>query len=134
MGLRILVVDDDPMMLQMLPPHLQDLDVNPRVDGVETAQTPDAALAALSRMAGDSPLVVLSDFNLKASMNGLDLLKEVQRRRPDAVRVLFSGYALDQLGDVHAGGATHGFVEKPMRIREMLAPLTDIITRTLAAA
>lgn len=133
MGTRILVVDDDPMMLQMLPPHLTDLAVQPPVDGVETAQTPEAALAALGRMA-DGPLVVLSDFNLKASMNGLDLLKEVQRRRPDAVRVLFSGYALEQLGDVYAGGATHGFVEKPMRIREMLPPLTDIINRTLAEA
>lgn len=133
MGLRILVVDDDPMMLQMLPPHLQDLAVRPPVDGVETAQTPEAALHALDRLAGQ-PLVVLSDFNLKAAMNGLDLLKEVQRRRPDAVRVLFSGYALDQLGDVHAGGATHGFVEKPMRIREMLPPLAGIINRTLAEA
>ena len=133
MGMRILVVDDDPMMLQMLPPHLADLAVTPPVAGVETAQTPEAALAVLGRMP-DDPLVVLSDFNLKASMNGLDLLKEVQRRRPDAVRVLFSGYALEQLGDVASGGATHGFVEKPLRIREMLPPLTAIINRTLAEA
>lgn len=133
MGLRILVVDDDPMMLQMLPPHLQDLDVTPRVAGIVTARTPEAALDALGRLDG-APLVVLSDFNLKAAMNGLDLLREVQRRRPDAVRVLFSGYALEQLGDVDAGGATHGFVEKPMRIREMLPPLTAIINRALAGA
>lgn len=133
MGMRILVVDDDPMMLQMLPPHLADLQVEPRVADVQTALTPQAALDALDRMPTD-PLVVLSDFNLKAAMNGLDLLKEVQRRRPDAVRVLFSGYALEQLGDVKAGGATHGFVEKPMRIREMMTPLADIITRTLAKA
>ena len=133
MGMHILVVDDDPMMLQMLPPHLQDLAVEPRVTSVDTALTPEAALHALDRLT-DKPLVVLSDFNLKAVMNGIDLLKEVQRRRPDAVRVLFSGYALDQLGDVDAGGATHGFVEKPMRIREMLPPLAGIITRTLAEA
>ena len=133
MGMRILVVDDDPMMLQMLPPHLADLAVRPPVSGVETAQTPQAALDTLDRMQ-PGPLVVLSDFNLKASMNGIDLLKEVKRRRPDAVRVLFSGYALDQLGDVQAEGATHGFVEKPMRIREMLPPLTDIINRTFAEA
>lgn len=130
MGLRILVVDDDPMMLQMLQPHLQDLDLKPPVESVETALTPQAALDALDRLAG-APAVVLSDFNLKNAMNGLDLLKEVRRRRPDAVRILFSGYALEQLGDVDVGGATHGFVEKPMRIREMLPPIVEIIQRTM---
>lgn len=121
------------MMLHMLPPHLEALGTRVDVVEVRTAASPDEALRALDAMP-EGPLAVLSDFNLKAAMNGLDLLREVERRRPDAVRILFSGYAMDQIGDVGAGGAAHGFVEKPLRIRDMLPPLRSIIDTNLAAA
>lgn len=130
-SLRILVVDDDRMMLQMLPPHLEHLGTSVPVEKVETAQTPKEALAALERMP-PGPLAVLSDFNLKADLNGIDVLREVERRRPDAVRVLFSGYALEQIGDAGRDPALQGFIEKPMRIREMIPPLKEIIDRVLA--
>lgn len=130
MGLRILLVDDDPMMLQMLSPHLEELEARLPVVGVTTADTPDAALAALDGM-GPGPLAVMSDFNLKARLNGLQLLAEVEKRRPDAVRILFSGYAREQLGDVSSNGAAHGFVEKPLRIRDMLGPIQEIVDARL---
>jgi two-component system chemotaxis sensor kinase CheA len=119
------VVDDDPMMLRILAPHLEEL------GSVQTAQTPRAALAALDAIPA-GPLAVLSDFNLKAEMNGVDVLREVERRRPDAARVLFSGYALDQLGEAGRDPALHGFVEKPMRVREMLPPIRAILDRVLS--
>lgn len=121
------------MMLQMLQPHLEELDVTPPVGVVHTAQDPDSALATLARMS-DGPLAVLSDFNLKAHMNGVDLLREVSKRSPLAVRILFSGYAEDQLGGVTDDDAVHGFVEKPLRIREMLPPLREIIQRQVGAS
>jgi DNA-binding NtrC family response regulator len=132
-GLSILLVDDDDMMLHMLPPHLEALEAPLPVSDVRTAQTPQAALDALESVPA-GPLVVLSDFNLRSSMNGLDLLEEVAKRRPDAVRVLFSGYASDQIGDPTRSGAAHGFVEKPLRIHEMLPPLAAIIRANLVGA
>ena len=126
MALSILVVDDDPMMLHMLPPHLSELGTRLPVGEVRTAATPEAALAALDAMPVKE-IAVLSDFNLRARMNGLELLAEVARRRPESVRVLFSGYAADQIGDVGSGGVAHGFVEKPLRIREMLDPIRAIV-------
>lgn len=128
--LSILVVDDDPMMLHMLPPHLLELGTQRPVGKIDTAATPEAALAALEALP-PGPVAVLSDFNLRAAMNGLQLLAEVARRRPDSVRVLFSGYAADQIGDVGAGGVAHGFVEKPLRIREMLDPIRAIVDERL---
>lgn len=123
--LSILVVDDDEMMLHMLPPHLEKLGSEIPVARVQTATSPADALAALASL--PDPLAVLSDYNLRAEMNGLQLLTEVARRRPRATRVLFSGYAREQIGDVGSGGVAHGFVEKPLRIREMIEPIRRII-------
>lgn len=133
MTLTILLVDDDPLMLRMLAPRLQRLEVRPPVSRVITAQSPQKALQELDGVP-EGPLAVLSDFNLKADINGLQLLAEIGRRRPDAVRVLFSGYSHEQIGDVSGGGAAHAFLEKPMRIDELLPPLTDTIHRNLASA
>jgi DNA-binding NtrC family response regulator len=132
-GITVLLVDDDALMLRILAPRLERLDVRPAVRKVVTAQTPEDALAALDA-AAPGPLVVLSDFNLKASMNGLQLLAEVRKRRPDAVRILFSGYSAEQIGDVSAQGAAQAFLEKPLRIDEMLGPLAQTIHEGLGAA
>lgn len=118
-------------MLRMLGPRLQRLDVKPPVSRVITAQSPQGALQELDGVPA-GPLAVLSDFNLKANINGLQLLAEIQRRRPDAVRVLFSGYSHEQIGDVSGDGAAHAFLEKPMRIDELLPPLARVITSNLA--
>ncbi len=132
-GLTILLVDDDPFMLRMLAPRLERLETDPSVGRVLTAATPQAALDALAQ-AEPGPLVVVSDFNLKAAINGLQLLGEVRERRPDAVRILFSGYSSEQIGDVEGGGAAHAFLEKPLRIDEILPPLTSLIQDNLGEA
>lgn len=132
-ALTVLLVDDDALMLRILAPRLERLPVRPPVGKVVTAQTPEDALAALDGLPA-GPLVVLSDFNLKASMNGLQLLAEVRKRRPDAVRILFSGYSAEQIGDVSAEGAAQSFLEKPLRIDEMLGPLAQQIHAGLGEA
>lgn len=124
MGLTILLVDDDPFMHRMLVPRLEELTGAPGT--VLTALTPEVALARLAE-APDGKLVVLSDFNLKASMNGLQLLGVVREKRPHALRVLFSGYSAEQIGDVSGEGAAQAFLEKPMRIDDMVPPLRDLI-------
>lgn len=131
--LTILLVDDDPLMLRMLVPRLERLEVDPPVGKVLSAQTPQAALQHLDA-AEPGPLAVLSDFNLKAALNGLQLLGEIRKRRPDSVRVLFSGYSDTQIGDVTGDGAAHAFLEKPLRIDELLAPLADAIHAGLGKA
>lgn len=124
--LTILLVDDDPLMLRMLAPRLERLEVKPPVGRVLTVLTPEAALEALATT-GSGPLAVVSDFNLKASLNGLQLLGEVRDRRPHAARILFSGYSQEQIGDVAGGDAAHAFLEKPLRIDELLPPLARAI-------
>lgn len=133
MSLTILLVDDDPLMHRMLVPRLQEMSTTPPVTRVVTAQTPEAALDELKRLP-EGPLAVVSDFNLKATMNGLQLLRAVRALRPDALRVLFSGYSLEQLGDVQQGGDADAFLEKPLILDQLITPLSALITARLATA
>lgn len=93
---------------------------------VQAALTPEAALADLDRLP-EQPLVVVSDFNLKSTMNGLQLLREVHQRRPDAYRVLFSGYSREQLGALDEGGGADAFLEKPLMLDDLIRPLTQLL-------
>lgn len=94
---------------------------------VQAVLTPDAALADLAGIPEDVPLAVVSDFNLKATMNGLQLLREVRGRRPDAYRVLFSGYSKEQLGSLEEGGGADAFLEKPLMLDDLIQPLTKLL-------
>lgn len=133
MTLTVLLVDDDPLMHRMLVPRLREMESVPPVTRVLTAQTPDAALDEIKRLP-DGPLAVVSDFNLKAPMNGLQLLRAVRAIRPDALRVLFSGYSLEQLGDVQEGGDADAFLEKPLILDNLIEPLRELIGARLGKA
>lgn len=124
--LRILVVDDDPLMTDLLPRKLMRGIAFPR-PVVLTASTPEDGLR-LAR--SERPDVVLSDFNLRATMTGLDVLAEVARVQPGAVRILFSAHTREEVGPGLEGAAIHGFVEKTMRLEEMLGPLVDVLRRS----
>ena len=127
---RFLLVDDDAFFLQALGPHVAPL---AGAEAVETAATPAEALAKLDA-APPGRLVVVSDFNLKADRTGVELLAEVARRRPDALRVLMSGYAADQLGLDGGHEALHGFIEKPLRLADMLPALRALAQRHFGVA
>lgn len=131
-GIHVIFVDDDDLMLRMVEPLLPELDTEPKVGSVALAQDPTSAISLLDA-APPGPLVVISDFNLKAPQNGVDVLREARARRPTSVRILLSGYAAVQIGDVTGGGAIHAFIEKPLRIRDLLAPLADTVRNELRA-
>ena len=80
----ILVVDDE----KNIRTHLS-TDLGSLGHRVETADDGAQALALLGRLAPD---VVFSDVRM-AGMDGMELLREVRRRRPEAVVVLMTAYA-----------------------------------------
>ena len=122
--LRILVVDDDPLMTDLLPRKITRALLSPRAQ-ILTARTPDEGI----RLAIDErPDVVLSDFNLRSSRDGLDVLEAVGRVHPDAVRILFSAHTRQEVGPRLAAADIHGFVEKTMRLDDMMGPLFEVIT------
>lgn len=132
-SLTIVLVDDDPLMHRMLAPRLRELRTPEPVRDVISAQTPQAALEAVAS-APAGPLAIVSDFNLKSTMTGLDLLGRVREARPDALRILFSGYSDVQLGDVTRSGDAQAFFEKPLHLDELLKPLEQTLADMLADA
>ena len=84
--LRILVVDDDPMVRSVVSSQLTDF-------GYRVAEASDG-LAALAHLEGAAspPDLIVTDFAMPG-MNGLILIEEARRARPELPAILFTGYA-----------------------------------------
>jgi serine phosphatase RsbU (regulator of sigma subunit) len=79
---RILLVDDDPLLLAGLKRQLR------RQFQIETAP---GAEEALQMVAGEDPYtVVVSDFRMPG-MNGIELLARIKALQPDTVRMMLTG-------------------------------------------
>ena len=79
---RILLVDDDPLLLAGLKRQLR------RQFHIETAP---GAGEALQMVKGEDPYtVVVSDFRMPG-MNGIDLLARIKALQPDTVRMMLTG-------------------------------------------
>lgn len=127
--LRILVVDDDRFMLDMLPTFLETAFPGWGAPEILTARTPQEGL---ERIQAECPDVVLSDYDLRDSMTGIHLLEKVRQRCPGSVRVLFSGHDPRELGEDLENKSLHGFIEKPMRIQDMIEPFRALVERHIA--
>lgn len=115
---RVLIVDDEPEIARSLRRVLK---ATYEVDLATNAEE------ALARLDDFRPDVVISDFRMP-TMNGAELLSDVQRRLPDSIRLLLSGYAeLDaKLLAEHAGNISR-FVKKPWKNDELLEILEELI-------
>lgn len=92
----ILAVDDEPLIL-----HAYQRNLGEQFQ-IVTAEGPTRAFEALAR---DRFAVVLSDLRMP-ELGGIDLLEEVRRMQPDAVRMLISGHAdlSDAINSINQAG------------------------------
>lgn len=68
---------------------------------------------ALSMITAKLPTVILSDY-LMPEMNGLQFIQEAKKKAPDAVPLIFSGYAdMDALLKAIREGGVYNFIPKP---------------------
>src|SRR3989454_405105 len=82
---RVLIVDDDPALLQALPEALR-----LRMNGV-TVDTADSAAAALERISARDYDAIVADIRMPG-MDGLTLLAEILGRRPDTPTLMITGH------------------------------------------
>lgn len=121
---HIVFVDDDPAVLAGLRRMLRSMRTLWRMSFVPGgAQT-------LELLADDPADVLVSDMRMPG-MDGAELLTAVQRRWPETVRIILSGYA-DQEAALRAVPVAHRFLDKPCDPAVMSAALlsaTDLRDR-----
>lgn len=116
---RVLVVDDEPMNLELLERTLH------RRYDVLTAAGPEAALTLLKR--NTDVAIILCDYRMPG-MNGTQLLEESMKYTPTAKRVIITGYA-DADGIIEAinRGQIHYFVKKPWNHQELQRTIDQLV-------
>ncbi|TMD62590.1 MAG: hybrid sensor histidine kinase/response regulator [Chloroflexi bacterium] len=116
----ILIVDDDPALLQALPQAL-----NLRLDGVEV-QTSDSALEALKLIRDYNYDAIVSDIKMPG-MDGLALLEKIGDLRPDIPTLLITGHGEHDLAVRALRGGAYDFIQKPIDRDYLVAALKRAI-------
>lgn len=117
---RVLVVDDDPVLLHALPDALR---LRMRGLSVDTA---NSAEAALTRIAGCDYDAIVTDIKMPGT-DGLTLLAEIRVRRPDTPTLLITGHGEHALAIEALRGGAFDFIQKPIDREYFVASLRRAI-------
>ncbi|TMH95602.1 MAG: response regulator, partial [Betaproteobacteria bacterium] len=113
---HVLIVDDDPALLQALPETLR-----LRMNGV-TVDTADSAAAALERITARDYDAIVTDIRMPG-MDGLTLLAEILGRRPDTPTLMITGHGEEDLAVRALRGGAYDFIQKPIDRDQFVASL-----------
>jgi two-component system phosphate regulon response regulator OmpR len=116
---RVLVVDDDPAVRELLEDYLAD-------QGFE-AQTVDSAAAARERLGAMPPNVVLLDIGLPGE-DGLSLARYIREHYDTAIiMVSGAGETVDRIVGLEVGA--DDYLAKPFDLRELRARIKSVLRR-----
>ena len=104
---HVLVVDDDPALLQALPEMLR-----LRMSGV-TVHTADSAAAALHMITDRDYDAIVIDIRMPG-MDGLELLAKILERRPATPTVMITAHGEYELAVRALRGGAYDFIQKPI--------------------
>jgi two-component system sensor histidine kinase/response regulator len=113
---QILLVDDDPTLLQALPQA-----ISLRMSGVEV-ETTDSAQVALAMIQQHEYDAIVSDIKMPG-MDGLDLLATVQKRYPETPVMLITGHGEHELAIRALRGGAYDYLLKPIDRDDFMASL-----------
>ena len=116
---RVLIVDDEPLILEVLAEHFKgDFDV-------ETAPNGADALGAILRQRPD---VVLLDINMPR-MNGVEVLKDIKQMDESITVIMVTANEQVQLAAEALKSGAFGYVPKPFDFRYLDHLLATIFDR-----
>ncbi|MBE3558563.1 MAG: hybrid sensor histidine kinase/response regulator [Ktedonobacteraceae bacterium] len=104
---RVLIVDDDPALLQALP---QALTLRIKEIHVETV---DSALEAVRLINSRDYDTIVSDIKMPG-MDGLALLARIQELQPETPTLLITGHGEHDLAVQALRGGAYDFIQKPI--------------------
>ena len=115
---RLLIVDDDPIILNLLKDFFSRLGYQYRTAG--------DGLEAISLLEQAPSTIIITDL-LMPRMNGMELISEVKKRWPETDVIVVTGYSREfSYTDVIKAGASD-FIRKPFDLNELEAKLNRII-------
>jgi DNA-binding NtrC family response regulator len=124
-ALRVVVVEDDPRMLEILTRHLGRMGY-----AVRAAASAGRALQLIEEQAAD---VVISDVRMPG-MDGGTLLQVLRQRHPRTRVVLMTAFgSVDDAVEAMRAGA-HTYVTKPFKVEEVAAILRTVARELSQAA
>src|SRR5438874_2512192 len=104
---HVLIVDDDPALLQALPEALR-----LRMAGL-TVDTADSGAAALDRIAARDYDAIVTDIKMPG-MDGLELLAEIRTQQPDTPTLMITGHGEHDLVVQALRSGAYDFIQKPI--------------------
>jgi two-component system sensor histidine kinase/response regulator len=104
---RILIVDDDPALLEALPAA-----VHIRMQGI-AIDTCESAVAAVEHIQSGEYDAIVSDIKMPG-MDGLALLAVIKEKRPATPTLLITGHGEDDLGARAMEGGAFEYFSKPI--------------------
>jgi signal transduction histidine kinase/ActR/RegA family two-component response regulator len=111
---QILLVEDDDEVAALVSEMLAEL-------GYEVTRAASAAAALGALADGRSVDLIFSDIMMPGSMNGIELAREIKRRRSDLPVLLTSGYSEAAVHEAEVAGVQ--ILPKPYHIDELAAAL-----------
>jgi DNA-binding NtrC family response regulator len=116
MARPVLIVDDDPALLQALPETLR-----LRMRGI-TVDTADSAASALERISEREYDAIVTDIKMPG-MDGLTLLAEILARRPDTPILMITAHGEYELALRSLRGGAYDYIQKPIDRDRVVAAL-----------
>lgn len=119
---RLLVVDDEPDIVHVLKLGLQQNGF--LVDGFTN---PQEALQSFKPNA-ESYCLLLSDVRMPG-LSGMQLARKVKETNPDVKVVLMTAFEImdNEFSKVFPSTQVDGFIQKPVRIRELIDKIVNIV-------
>ena len=112
MAEKILVVEDDPLMLSALEILLED-------EGYDVV-TASSGMEAIEKARDESFDLVVSDVRM-AEMDGIETLSNVKQQQPDARSIVITGYASPDIPVQAIKLGVDDYIMKPFDDRQFVA-------------
>jgi len=117
--LRILVLDDEPIVCKRLQPALEKLGF-----AVDTFTQSVEAMHQVQQSAYD---IVITDLKMK-EVDGMRFLEEVKKQRPETEVIVITGFATMETAKQSFQKGVFDFIAKPFKLSE----IQDVVTRAAA--
>ena len=117
--LRVLVLDDEPIVCKRLQPALEKLGFE-----VDTFTQSVEAMHQVQQSAYD---IVITDLKMK-EVDGMRFLEEVKKRRPQTEVIVITGFATMETAKQSFQKGVFDFIAKPFKLSE----IQDVVTRAAA--